>query len=90
MALRDIAAFHEWAITKAPSRSAQSRARAFIAELGDRPWRAPSVPIAELSEQPLYEVRFAALEVEDEPDVHVWYRHEYATGDVDLVAITNR
>jgi hypothetical protein len=31
-------------------------------------------------------VRFAALEVAGEPDVHVWYRHEYATGDVDLIA----
>jgi hypothetical protein len=90
VALRDIAAFQEWIQTELPSRTARRTARLFVAELGDHPWRAPSVPIAELSDQPHYEVRFAALEVAGETDVHVWYRHEYATGDVDLIAITNR
>ena len=90
MALRDVAVFHEWVASEQPTRTACRIARAFIAELGDRPWRAPSVPIPELSDQPHHEVRFAALEVTGEPDVHVWYRHEYATGDVDLIAITHR
>jgi hypothetical protein len=62
----------------------------FIAELGDQPWRAPSVPIAKLSSQPQYEVRTAALEVNGEQDVRIWWAHVYATGDVDLIAITNR
>ncbi|MGI8631314.1 MAG: hypothetical protein ACR2NA_02040 [Solirubrobacterales bacterium] len=63
-------------------------ARTFAAELGDRPWRAPSVPIAELSKQP--EIRTAALEFLGEPDVVIWWLHDYVTGDVDLVAITSR
>ena len=35
-------------------------------EIGDVPWRAPSVPIAELSNQPEYEVRTAILPVPSE------------------------
>jgi len=45
---------------------------------------------AELSNQPEYEVRTAALPVEGERDLSVWYLHHYATGDVDLIAVTNR
>jgi len=59
-------------------------------EVGDRPWRAPSVPIDELSNQPEYEVRTAALEVPGEQQVVIWWLHDYATGDVDLIAITGR
>ncbi len=58
--------------------------------MGDEPWRAPSVPIMELSSQPEYEVRTASLLVAGEPDVQVWYLHAYATGNVDLIAVTNR
>jgi len=43
-----------------------------------------------LSNQPEYEVRFAALRVEGEHDVELWYLHAYATGNVDLIAVTNR
>jgi hypothetical protein len=32
----------------------------------------------------------ASLPVADEDDVHVWYLHDYATGDVDLIAVTGR
>jgi hypothetical protein len=46
--------------------------------------------IAELSNQPEYEVRTAALEVEGEQDVLIWWPHVYATGAVDLIAVTNR
>ncbi len=90
MPLRDISEYHSWIDRESPSVSARSVARTFIAELGDRPWRAPSVPIAELSNQPEHEVRTAALEVEGEQDVRIWYLHVYATGDVSLVAVTNR
>ena len=75
---------------ESPSLTARSVARTFIAELGDQPWRAPSVPIAELSNQPVYEVRTAALEVEGEQDVRIRWADVYATGDVDLIAVTNR
>lgn len=90
MALRDIGAFHTWIERETPSKAAKSVARGFIAELGDQPWRAPSVPIAELSDQPQYEVRTATLTVEGEHDVSIWWMHGYATGAVDLIAVTNR
>lgn len=50
----------------------------------------PAYPIAELSKQPEYEIRTAALEVSGEADVVIWWLHDYATGDVDLIAITGR
>ncbi|HUF33742.1 MAG TPA: hypothetical protein VMN58_11110 [Acidimicrobiales bacterium] len=90
MALRDIGAFHAWVESESPSPAAQSAARTFIAELGDRPWRAPSVPVAELSEQPEYEVRSATITVAGEHDVSIWWMHVYATAVVDLIAVTNR
>lgn len=50
-----------------------------------------SPSVAALSSQPEDEVRAAALaaEVEEHP-VRVWYRYCYATGAVDIVAVTNR
>lgn len=90
MPLRDISTFHTWIERESPSSAAQSAARHFIAELGDQPWRAPSVPIAELSEQPEYEIRTATITVDDERDVSIWWMHVYATGAVDLIAVTNR
>lgn len=90
MALRDIGEYHAWIEREQPSKTARLAARSFIAELGDRPWRAPSVPIPELSHQPEYEVRMASLPVERDHDVSVWYLHYYATGDVDLIAVTTR
>ena len=90
MPLRDVTEYHAWIERESPSISARSVARTFIAELGDRAWRAPSVPIAELSNQPEYEVRTAALEVDREADVRIWWIHVYATDDVDVIAVTNR
>jgi hypothetical protein len=88
--LRDVREYHAWIEREAPSQVAQSIARTFIAELGDVPWRAPSVPIAQLSNQPEYELRTAELPVAGERDIQVWYLHAYATDIVDLVAVTNR
>jgi hypothetical protein len=88
--LREIGEFHEWIRREQPSARAISSARTFIAELGDEPWRSPSVPIPDLSNQPEYEVRVAALDVAGEPSVWVWFLHAYATGNVDIVAVTNR
>lgn len=48
------------------------------------------MPIDVLSHQPEYEVRVAALDVVDELPVRVWYRHFYATGAVEVIAVTNR
>jgi hypothetical protein len=47
------------------------------------------VPIAELSDQPHYEVRTAELAVAGENAVHLWYVHAYAAGEIDLIAVTN-
>lgn len=90
MPLRDLSEFHAWIARELPSKAAQRVARTFVVELVDAPWRAPSVPIAELSNQPEYEVRVAALAVVGEHDVEIWYLHAYATGNVDLIAVTNR
>lgn len=90
MPLREIDEYHAWIERDSPSKASRSVARTFIAELGDQPWREPSVPIAMLSQQPEYEVRTASLPVTGESDVQIWYLHAYATGNVDLIAVTNR
>ena len=91
MPLRDLDEFRRWIERESPSIAAQRVARHFLAEIGDEPWRSPSVPIADLSDQPEYEVRVAELGVEgEEHPVRVWYRHLYATGEVDVVAVSNR
>lgn len=89
MPLREVGEFHAWLGRERPSLRARRIARAFLAELGDEPWRAPSVPIEELSSQPEYEVRTASLAVDGEPDIQIWYLHAYATGNVDVIAVTN-
>lgn len=90
MPLREIGEYTAWIEREHPSTRARSVARTFIAELGDMPWRAPSTPIPELSNQPEYELRAATIDVPGERPVSVWYLHAYATGDVDIIAVTNR
>jgi hypothetical protein len=88
--LRDVGEFHAWIERESPSAAAQRTARSFLAEIGDEAWRAPSVPIEVLSNQPEYEVREAGLEVDGEHRlVRIWYRHFYATDAVDVIAVTN-
>jgi hypothetical protein len=43
-----------------------------------------------VSDQPVDEMRTATLLVPSEDPVRVWYRVIYATGDIDIVAVTNR
>jgi hypothetical protein len=89
--LRDIEEFHHRVDRESPSIAAQRVARHFLAEIGDEPWRSPSVPIDDLSSQPEYEMREAALVVAGEQRaVRARYRHIYATDVVDIIAITNR
>ena len=64
--LRDLDEVRRWIERESPSIGAQRVARHFLAEIGDEPWRSPSAPIADLSDQPEYEVRVAALGVEGE------------------------
>ena len=49
------------------------------------------MPVDALSNQPEYEVREVALQIEGEDrPVRIWYRHIYATDVVDVIAVTNR
>lgn len=89
MPLGSIAEFHEWLERETPSAAAWSIARSFIAELGDAPWRAPSVHLPDLSEQPAFEVRAASLTVPEEADVRILYRHTYETSVIDILDVTN-
>ena len=70
--------------------AAQRITRCFLVEIGDEAWRAPSVPIADLSDQPAAEMRSAVLQVPGERTIWGWYRHFYATGAIDVIAITSR
>lgn len=91
MPLRDVGEYYRWMEREAPSWAAQRVARVFLAEVGGEAWRAPSVPIDVLSNQPEFEVREAGLGVDGEPRlVRIWYRHFYATDAVDVIAVTNR
>jgi len=89
VALRNTRPYYEWVDRELPSLQAKQIARSFIADIADQPWLAPSVPIVELSLQPQYEVRSALLAGGGESPIQVWYRHEYATGDVDLIEVTS-
>jgi hypothetical protein len=89
--LREVAEYQRWVERESPSLAAQRVVRHFIAELGDQPWRHPSVPIEALSTSPEFEVREAALGVEgEERPVNIWYRYICATDVVDLIAVTDR
>ena len=88
MALRDTAPYFAWIERESPSAEAIFLASEFIAGVGERPWQAPSVPISALSDQPHYEVRTAHL-VENTTTLRVWFRHTYATGDVDILEVTS-
>ncbi len=90
MPLRDVSGFHRWVERQSPNNSAQSVARSFLAEVGDRPWQAPSVPVEEMSNRPTYEMRTAILALEDGREIQAWWRHHYATGEVDIVGVTFR
>ncbi len=91
MPLRDVAPLHRWVERESPSAEAQRKARHFLAEVGDESWRSPSIPLAELSDQPEFEVRRAELVVPgEERPVRIWYRHFYANDVVDVIDVTNR
>jgi hypothetical protein len=81
--LRDTAAFDEWVERVRPSAELTDRVWEWIRGLDATPWQAPSIPFPELSDQPEYEVRSAEV-----AGVDVFYRHEYATGNVDLIGIS--
>jgi hypothetical protein len=86
--LGDVGEYYAWIERESPSAAAQRVTRAFLLELDERPWAAPSIPVPEVSNQPEYEVRTVSLEVPGGSTVTVWWEHVYATGDVDILAVT--
>ena len=90
MPLGDISEWFRWIEREEPTTKAWSLVRTFIAEIGDEPWRAPSMPRPDLSDQPIFEVRSASLAIPGERVVFVLYRHDYESGVVDLISVTQR
>lgn len=89
MPLRDVDEFLIWVQREAPSLDAQQTIRQFLVEAGDHATCAPSVPIAQLSEEPEYQVRAATLRLPTDATIQIWYRHFYVTDAIDVIAITS-
>jgi hypothetical protein len=81
--LRDVSALDEWREGAGPSSTNSAIVEAWVLGLDAAPWLFPSTPFPELSFQPDFETRSA--EVPDSGGIEVFYRHEYATGEVDLI-----
>jgi hypothetical protein len=90
VSLRDVSQYRDWIDREQPSEAARRVAAEFLLEVADRPWAAPSVPLAQLSDQPNYEVREALLPVPGDSPLRIYYRHVYATDHVDVIAVTNQ
>lgn len=90
MPLGNVGEYFAWFEPESPSAAALDIAREYILELAARPWAAPSIPIPEMSNQPEFEVRTAPVDVPGEQHITFWWVHVYATGIVDLMAVTNR
>jgi hypothetical protein len=88
--LQDVEQYHAWVERESPSIAARRAIRCFLVELAYEPWRSPSVPISDLSDQPEDEVRSAKIQVPGEHPTRIWYRHFYSTGAIDVIAITSR
>ena len=88
MPLREVSAYYEWVANARPSKSEQSIIRFFIAEIGDISYRSPSVQNPDLSEPPIYEVRYALFP--NAGNVRVLYVHWYATDNIDLIVVDYR
>jgi hypothetical protein len=86
--LASIAEFEGWIKREAPSFEARLVVAEFLIATAERPWEAPSAPIEDLCERPMAEVREATLRLANGTYVQVWYRHTYANGYIDVVAVT--
>ena len=86
MPLRDVAAFHEWIARENPSAAAQrSYGRSSpIWRSGRGERRASRLPICPARLRDAH----AVLDVQDEAGIELWWAHRYASGDVDIVAVT--
>lgn len=86
MPLGAIGEYEQWVRREQPSENARLAVAVFLIGVAERPWQAPSSPIEQLCERPVFEVREAVL---DAPDglVALWYRHTYTTGLVDVLGV---
>ena len=82
--LGDTAPFDEWADRDDPPLSVWRTVKAWIDTAGNRPWLYLSVPVEDLSNRPFDEVRSAVV---PGTAVQVYYRHQYATNIVDVIAV---
>lgn len=85
MSLGDISAFGRWVEIANPTLPVWRHARWWVADLAVKPWQAPSRPVPEQSDQPIYEVRTA--EIPRTGGIEIVYRYWYDTEVVDLIWI---
>ena len=85
MPLRDTSALDEWRQRVNPSPTVWSVVWEWVQGLDAKPFQAPSTPFPELSSLPEYELRTAEIPGSD--GIEVFYRHEFASDEVDLIWI---
>jgi hypothetical protein len=78
--------YEEWVRRELPAEDARLAVAEFLIATAERPWQAPSSPIEQLCERPVFEVREAVLNAADGL-IAIWYRHTYATGLVDVLGV---
>src|SRR5579863_9752050 len=81
--LRDTSALHEWGSRENPPYSTWQIVELWVNGLNTTPWQAPSIPYAEISDLPKYEIRTA--EVPDTDGVEIFYRREFDGEFIDLI-----
>ena len=83
MPLRNADAWFDWINSYDPPPDVRHRVGSWINEMIDAPWLAPSIPLPDISNQPVYEVRQAV--VPDSQETQVYYLHVYADDGVSLL-----
>lgn len=85
--LGDVEPYRDWLNRERPSEQAIKVVVGFISAASDRPWAHPSYP-ADVTGQPIFEVRAVALTVPGEAEAYIRYRRTYASEQIDLLHVT--
>jgi hypothetical protein len=85
--LGDVSPYAEWVARDRPSRACRLAVAEFLIEIAERYWAAPSAPIEDLSERPVYEAREALLSIPGEGVAQVFYRYTFPNDMVDLIGV---
>ena len=83
MGLRDISALQEGRIRTNPTPEIWAIVNTWVAGLDSAPWQSPSTPFPELSFFGEVETRSAV--VPNSCGIEVFYRHEYASDDIEII-----